>query len=402
MASDQPAIPVTLGDEPFNNSVDAAGRLRVAEPFTMFDHYFTQDDGGLFWDTDLTGGATITRLPTESAMRLRVETANGDKAIHQTKPYFPHQAGKAHQIAMTGVLGATKADVRKRIGYFDANDGLFFEDDGTGLFVVRRTSTSGSPVDNRVAQASWNIDTLDGLGDSEITLDISKMQLFYIDFEWLGAGRVRMGFVVDGVVHYCHQFSTANVLVDAFMASPNLPLRFEIENTAAQAGNTDFIQVCSTVVSEGGWNPLGIRRAVDTGSSTIAVSTPTPILNLRLKSANNRAIVKPTGVSAGTTNGKDIIWRLIIGGSLTGASWSSVSSTAFTEVDISSTAITGGEVVATGFSTADSSSFTLDIDSSIWLVSDFAGTSDILSLEIARVGTGSAHTVASMSFKEFL
>jgi hypothetical protein len=401
MASDQPTIDVAIeGDSP---SGDAAGRLRTADPLTIFDHYFTQDSGALFWDTDLTGSATVAKDANGNYMNLSTTTASGDRAIHQTKPYFSHQAGKSHEVLFTGVMGATKTDVRKRIGYFDANNGLFFEDNGTTLRVVRRSNVSGSIVDSAVDQASWNLDTLDGNGNSGLTLDMDQVQLFTIDFEWLGAGRVRFGFNINGVTIYCHEYLTSNVLDDPFMNTPNLPIRYEIENLGVIGESTTMKQVCCTVISEGGWNPLGVIRNVDSTSTTSTVTGEGPLLSVRLKPANNRAIIIPSGVSAAVTNGKAIIWRLYHGTSLTGASWTDVSSTSFSQVDNSATAFSGGEQIASGHVSAGASTQTFDIETSLWIASDIAGTSDILTLTVERIDTGGgASTVASISYKEFL
>jgi hypothetical protein len=395
------AIPVEV--DVSGASTDAAGRLRTAEPITIFDHFFTQDSGTLFWDTSLTGSATVSKDSNANLMNLTCTTASGDKAVHQTRPYFPHQAGKAHQVLMTGILGALKTNVRQRVGYFDDDNGIFFEQDGTNLRVVRRTDTSGSPVDNAVNQSSWNLDKLDGTGDSGITLDTSLLQLFVIDFEWLGAGRLRMGFSISGEIVYCHEFATANTLSLPFMNTPTLPIRYEIENTGTAASSTTLKQICCTVVSEGGWNPLGIVRSANSGSSEINInSTDIPVVSIRLKSANNRAIVIPTGISVGTANGRDILWKLFHGASLTGASWTDISSTAFTQFDNSASSLSGGEVVASGFATADQSLVTFDIKSSLWLNSDISGTSETLTLAVTRIGGGTAKVVGAITYKEFL
>lgn len=403
------SIPVVLPtDQEINLTVggasgtDANGRLRVAEPVTIFDHFFNQDDGSLFWDTSLTGSATISKDANENAINLTLTTASGDIAIHQTKPYFPHQAGKTHQVLLSGVMGALKTNVRQRIGYFDANNGLFFEQDGTNLKVVRRSNTSGSVVDTAVNQSSWNDDTLDGAGASGITVNMSLIQQFVIDFGWLGAGSIRFGFNFNGTVIYGHEFNIGNTLSVASINTPTLPLRYEIENTGTAASGTTLKQICATVLSEGGWNPLGIVRCVDTGTSEIDAVGEVPLVSVRLKTANNRAIVMPVGLSAGTTNGKDIVWRLYLGNTLTGPSWGDVSSTSFTQVDTSATALSGGEVVACGFATADQSVLSFDIKSSLWLASNIAGTSDIMTLAASRLGSGIAKTVGALSFKEFL
>ena len=175
----------------------------------------------------------ITHSPNDSGVILSGTTASGSTSIRQTFEYYRYQPGRSQQVLMTGVMGAKKTNVRQRIGLFDANNGLFFEQDGTNLKVVRRTKTSGVVVDNAVFQSAWNIDHLDGAGKSGILLDMSKAQIFVIDFEWLGVGRVRFGFNINGITYYCHQIFNANNLTTVYMQTANLPLRYELQNTAA-------------------------------------------------------------------------------------------------------------------------------------------------------------------------
>lgn len=148
----------------------------------------------------------------------------------QTRMRFNYQPGKGQEVILTGVFGAGQAGITKRIGYFDTNNGLFFQLSGTTLSVVRRTSTSGSPVDNVVTQANWNIDKLDGTGASGVTLDLTKTQIMIIEFEWLGVGRVRYGFDIDGKIIFVHQLFNANNLTEVYISTPNLPVKYEIAN----------------------------------------------------------------------------------------------------------------------------------------------------------------------------
>jgi hypothetical protein len=85
----------------------------------------------------------------------------------------------------------------------------------------------------RVAQSNFNIDKLDGTGPSGLVLDLSKMQMFYVDYSWYGAGAVRMGFRdTQGRVFYCHRFVNSNQNTEAYMRSGNLPARYEVNTLA--------------------------------------------------------------------------------------------------------------------------------------------------------------------------
>lgn len=397
LASDHDPIVIQVGD---TNNLGAFGRLRVAEAFTIFDANVSQTDQSLAFDTSLTGGATSTHLPNQAAIRLRCGTASGDIAIRQSKEYFHYQPGHSFLFYITGLLGAIKTNVTQRIGCFDANNGIFFEQDGTNLKVALRSFVTGSPVTTYVNQSSWNLDKLDGTGTSGVTLDTSKVQIFVVDYQWLGVGRVRVGLDINGQTIYCHQFLTSNVGTDVWASTGSLPVRWSIQNTGTTASNTDLYACCCSIQSEGGYNPLGIVRSIDTNVTAITVSTTlVPILSLSLKSANTRATLIPLSISLHITNNTDVHWKLLLNPTLTGASFTSVSNTAVSQYDVTATALTGGEVIASGY-TMQGSPYSLPLDSLLRINSNIAGASDILTLAAVRVETTNATIYASMSYKE--
>ena len=235
-----------------SNALDAFGRFRVSEPFNVFDMQFNYDLQPLFFEESATGTGDVTHIPNSSAARLTTGGATDTNGvIFQTKEYFRYQPGKSQFVVWTCILGSKTSNVRKRIGLFDADNGFFFEQDGTNLKIVRRTKTSGSVVDNAVNQSSWNLDVLDGTGRSGITLDESKDNIYIIDFQWLGAGRIRYGFDFGGQITYVHQIKFANTEAVPFTTTGDLPFRAEIFNTSTAAGTTTFDFTCVAIASEG-------------------------------------------------------------------------------------------------------------------------------------------------------
>jgi hypothetical protein len=208
-------------------------------------------------------------------------------------------------------------------------------------------------VDNAVAQADWNLDKLDGDGPSGHTIDVTKDQIFIIDLQWLGTGRVRVGFIISGVVVYCHQFLAANVLTTIYMTTANLPARYELENTGTAASNTDLLQVCTSVSSEGGFDDeRGIIHSAGNGAIGIDVTTRRPVFSIRSKatfnSIVNRGSIFPEAARFLALGG-DVFWELVLNGALTGASFADVGSNSLAEKDVAASAISGGEVVDTGY-----------------------------------------------------
>jgi hypothetical protein len=298
-------------------------------------------------------------------------------------------------------MGDAKANVRHRVGYFDANDGVFFEQTGAGLSVVQRSFTSGSPVDMPVPQASWNLDPLDGSGPSGITLDTSKFQIFSITLSW--GGEVRMGLLIAGQSIEVHRFDNSNMDATIWASKGSLPVRHEIENTAATASTTDLKQIALAVFSEGSIDQLGLLASADIGTTTrsIGAGASLPMISIRLKSTHARGIIVPNAFGASQTSVKNMRYQLVLGGTLTGASFASVSSAV--ERDIAATALSGGRVLQAGYipaSAVGGGATSLLARSSLWASSDFSGVSDILTLMMHNLDAGSLTALASMQWKE--
>ena len=340
MASINGSIPVALG----GTNLDAFGRLRVSNPYTLFDsqNRFAKDNQ--FSETLATSG-TATYNANESSVDMAVTTASGSTAIRQSLRCMPYQPGKGLLVLCTFVMNEQKENLRQRVGYFNAGDGVFLNvvDEDVPEFVIR-TSTSGSPSDARaVAQGSWNGDKLDGTGPSGLTLDLTKAQILWMDFEWLGVGSVRCGFIIDGQYIVCHTFDNANDNDKVYMTTAILPVRYEIENTGATASASTLTQICSTVISEGGYGQVvAPNTARRTAAKTSIGTTFLPIVAIRLKSTKLNAVVLPHVVNVLPTANGDyevVLARLDDDSSLTSVSWVN---TDFenVEYDVSATAVT--------------------------------------------------------------
>jgi hypothetical protein len=389
---------------------DAFGRIRISEPQTLFETTHVLSSNPLLWETLLTGNGTATHVPARACMDLTVTGVSGDKVIRQTHEYIRYQPGKSQQILLTFVMSAVTNGVRQRVGYFDANNGIFLEYNNTGLYLTRRTNTSGGVVDTSVWYGYWNLDTLDGNGPSGITLDITKAQILLIDLEWLGTGRVRIGFIIGGKLYYVHEFLNANILTTVYMATAHLPVRYEIENTAAGSAAT-MQQICVSVNSEGGRQEqnLTFSRAMLAGRAV--ANADLPVLSIRVAtvfpaggSIVNRETVKPDIVSIFTEDAA-IRWLLVYNGTLTDPVWVSVDTThSGVQYDESATAITGGVVIDSGYAIATASARAIvptSIRSDLVLALNALGTvGDVLSVVCQRLTAVSSDTWVSMSWAE--
>lgn len=271
-----------------SGALDAFARLRVSQPNTLFDSVFHYDLQPLIYYTSTANGGTVTHDPDLSGAVLALDGTASGSAIIQSKAYHRYIPGKSSLIAMTTTFGAAAVDVVRRAGYFDTSDGIFLEqNENTDVAFVRRTSTSGSPADNRVVQSAWNLDRLDGSGvtnPSGLTLDLAKDQILIFDMQWLGMGRVRAGFSIDGRFVYAHEFLSANTLSVPYMKTASLPLRWQITGDAA----ADMLAVCGTVQSEGGGEShLGYQFSYPSASVTAGSGTQTYAFSLRPKATFN-------------------------------------------------------------------------------------------------------------------
>jgi hypothetical protein len=349
-------------------SVDAFGRLRVSSPLTLFDssHRFTDNN---LWVDGITGTAAATFNANEGLVNLTVGSASGDQIVRETIKVFSYQPGKSLLVMSTFVMGTANANLRQRVGYFGAANGIYFERDGTSLYMVERSSVSGSVVNTRVAQANWNQDKLDGTGPSGLTLDATKAQILYIDVEWLGLGTVRTGFVIDGVFVPVHNFNHANLITTTYITTASLPLRYEMTNTGATGVSSTLKQVCSTAISEGGYELRGSQLSIGTNITSPKTLTTAgtfyPVVSIRLKSNRLDGIVIMTAVSIlGITNNADYKWEIVAQGTTSGGTWVSAGTNSSVEYKITGTSFTlgTGRILASGyFQGSNQGSSTIDI-----------------------------------------
>jgi len=295
------------------NSLGAFGRLRMSAPFGIFDNKNVLSKNETLWSELTNGTSSITHLINESSVQLEAGTEADAYAIRQSLKYCAYVPGKSQVIFMTGVLGAPKVNNVTRIGYFDDDDGLFFEQSESGLGVVLRTSTSGSPVDTRIDQANWSVDPMDGTGPSGVTLDPTKTQIFVIDFQWLGVGRIRFSLDIDGILYKVHEINNANLQTEVYMKTPTLPVRYETRNTGITASPTILKEICCSVASEGGYSLPGLEFS-EIRTTRRSVSTRTPVFAIRLTNTFNSVANRKTArmlTAVFNTTSRDAIFEVI-------------------------------------------------------------------------------------------
>lgn len=345
------------------NPTDAFGRLRVSNPETIFDSKQIYDNQPLFWDDQQVSGTSTTSTynTNRASTILTVDNTTTGKRVRQTFQSFNYQPAKSQLIFMTGVLGTPTLGVTREIGIGDDNNGLFLRTVDDEVYFTIRSYSSGSPVNTDVAQTNWS-DPFDGTGPSGITIDWTKTQILSIDFEWLGVGTVRFSFVIDGKMYLAYIAKHANNLDVVYMSKPNLPLRYSIESTATGASEelVSLEHICSSIISEGGSEELGLIRSISTGGVPVdaaAVGTTYAILGLRLKSSYIGSVIKvlKADIQIQTSNDSGE-WSLLLKPTVAGTFTYNDITNSPLQVAKGATAntISGGTIISIGF--AESSS----------------------------------------------
>jgi len=325
---------------------DAFGRLRVSNPLTIFDtqsRYFDHEQ----FSSNIAGGGTVVYNSNSSTFALSV-TGNGSSVQRETNKTFIYQPGKSLLVLNTFAMNTPTSGLTQRVGYFGTQNGIFFEANGTTLNMVIRSYSSGSIVEDRIAQSSWNGDKLDGTGPSGITLNPALTQIFWTDVEWLGVGSVRVGFVINGQFIVCHTFNHANIPgnITTYMTTACLPLRYEISSTGPVGTMT---QICSTVISEGGYTLSGLPRSAahNLASPRRLANGPdtyTPLISIRLKSTNLDAIVLPINYTIAAVSSSNYKYQIYKKAITTGGTWNSAGNDISVEYNLNPTSVVSGVV----------------------------------------------------------
>ena len=339
-------------------TADAFGRLRVSEPVSLFETQARYYDHGQFANS-ISGTANVVYVENQSSYQLNVGQVSGDSVIRETLKPFPYQPGKSQLTLNTFCMNTPKTNLRQRVGLFDANDGVFFENDGTYNYMVIRSGSYG--VEERVRQDAWNGDQLTGVGGatnpSGITLYPQRTQIYYADVEWLGVGSVRVGFVIDGAYIICHTFNHANQPgnTKVYMTTASLPIRYEITNTATVASVSQMTQICSSVISEGGFqlsgsgNPRAASHVLGTPVRLPNDQSFKPVIAIRLKSTNLNAVVIPINYSLIPIAASVFAFRVYKRAITSGGTWVDSAADSSVQYNLAPTALVSGDIAEQSF-----------------------------------------------------
>jgi hypothetical protein len=404
-----------------DGTVDAFGRQRTSTPFTLADyaHVYGEDPELL---TKTSGAnASISFNMNQAKAVLQVGTGANDFVIHQSRMYHHYMPGKSQLTFQSFNFTGYRNGTNKRIGLFDDKNGIFFQQSGDGsLALVLRNDVSGYVYDEIITQNNWNIDKCNGSGPSLFNLDPTKTQLLTADFQWLGVGRVRAGFVHDGEAVIAHEFYNSNNKPTVYWSNPNLPVRCEIRNYNSAVGTDTMDQICATVISEGGYSEAGVDFATrNTTARSVTTTSRLPLIAIALKTGYagkaNRSVVRPNMSSVYTATDAITfeVWRLPSSGQIIGGSWVSANSESIVDYNISATGVnfTNGVLVDAGYCIAggqgagkfSSQSLVQNLTSAKrgYISQNIDSTdSNVFVLVASGIGTTASNTFASLQWRE--
>jgi len=400
-----------------DGSVGAFGRQRVCNPSTIFNSKQLHDNLPLLYDEETSGGSETSSHSTADAATTMTVTANGEYVVRQSKMRMNYQPGKSQQILQTFVLGTATANITRRVGYYNSStsapytanlDGIYLEQTGSGSAIVQSKNGTATSI----AQASWNVDPFDGTGPSGVTLDWTKSQILMIDFEWLGVGRVRVGFVIDGMIYYAHEFLNANSVTSVYMSSPNHSLRWEIRASGSVTASMNHI--CGGVTSEGGAQALGILHYTSTDGTHVDATTENTayaVVGIRLKSTHLDMTVRILNMAIQLHTASHFCeWQIILNPTVAGTFTYSGITNSGVEAASGATAntVTGGTILSGGYLESGSGkggggSDSSEIQNALRLGSAIDGTVDeVVLCAIPRGGASAVDVEGALFWRELV
>lgn len=335
----------------FNNPAQPTGNIRNRAG--VFD-----DQNGAFFEWD---GATLWAVRRSSTRQLTgtVTVTNGSGKFAGSGTSFTTELVAGDYVVIKGV--SYKVVTVNSDTNIDVAPAYRAESSVVSIAGCRISVT----VDSRIPQSGFNLDKVDGTGESGFNLDINKILMYYIDYAWYGAGTIRFG-VKDqfGEILYIHKFVHGNNKVEAYFRSGNLPIRYEVLNDSTSPSFPPTLFHWGTsLIMDGMFNDdRGYTFSSVGALNTINQFSPYTILNLRLaptadsgipggfgvRDLTNHMQVWPLSLDVSASDACQI--QIILNGALSAPapSWVNVGGNSLCQYDDAATLTTGGEVVFRG------------------------------------------------------
>lgn len=338
-------------------SLDAFGNANFSQTTIMKSHMFQYGSKpGDFEDITDVGGSIVDDV-SKSVIRLQTNTNINSRATRYSTTFLPYNPQEANFVCLAvGVGDQGKEGVVRRWGLFDGDDGLYFELDGVDLHFVIKSSVDGT--ETKIANNEFNGNRLLSDTFDIFKLDVSKMNLYWIDYQWQGVGAVRFGvYSPDGTRILMHTIRNSNRNNLPYIKSGVLNMALEQINTSNVVSPSEMRSSCMVATRNSDRiNFIGNTYSYNTNDFIEINSTdPTPLLSIRLKNdidgVPNRVMILPT-IFEVIVQDNPVILEYYLNGTLVNPDFQTFTNA--TEIDESADDITGGfkidqNIFSTGF-----------------------------------------------------
>jgi len=400
------------------SSISNFGRLLVTNKQLLSQTTQLNNKNKELIDEHIIGNGTVIHDVNTSSTILSVSNDN-DKVIRQTRKYMIYQPGSTQSIKITGILnynGLNQYNTSSKIGYFDNDNGIFFEYTNHQLYITKRSSNTGIIIDTRIIQSEWNIDKMDGNGPSKQIIDITNIQIFIFTINWLGAGNMIGGFIINDNRYFVHTFNHANITDLVSITTPNLPVRFEISminnsddsDSDSDSDNISSLkQMCCVIETEGGSNQIGKSISVNLGkdSKSITSQSKNSLISIRLKSnfIRTNIIIKKISIMC-TTNSNFLVELYLTqapNNPLTNDFWIDIGNYSSIEYDKQSTLFSNSDsILIQSLYINNNMNFEVS-ESSLNLTGNINGISDIFTIVVTNISDKTENYHCSITWQEF-
>ena len=249
---------------------------------------FFDQQNGMFFEYD---GQTLYAVWRNSTTQISgtVSVTQGSSAVTGTSTQFTTQLAPGNFIVIRGQS--------YRVVSIASDTSMFISPEYRGITIAG--ALVSKTIDVRVPRSQW-ADPLDGTGPSAYTLDLTKMQMFYIDYSWYGAGFMRWGLRTSkGQIAYVYQQTNNNLRYEAYMRSGNMAAHYESN------GVTNYTFLTSTLAAATGAG--GTINVADTSGFA-------PSGTVKIQAAGQTGVIEYITYSAKTANTLTITARAQTGG----------------------------------------------------------------------------------------
>ncbi|MDQ1326692.1 MAG: hypothetical protein QG564_1824 [Campylobacterota bacterium] len=389
--------------------MDATGKLRVSNHSIIFEDISEYSKNLDKWNEKVVNGASITLNQNNSGITLNTSTTLSSKAIRQTKQYFKKQVGNSLMVGFSLNFNGNQTDIKKSAGYYDNNNGVYLKLQNGVFSLNLRSKSSGSIIEENITQANFNIDKLDGTGESGLTLDLTKIYYFFFDFNCFCTGKIRCYIATANGQVLFHQFDKFE-LSNTFLGTLTLPIRYEIEqlgvtNIGTMTHFTSFLAVENNVNLDHDLNTISLGRTTRTIATTIS-----HILSIRPKliyqGKENRANILPSQMNHYVdSSGKAVLVEIWVGGTVTGGAWTEISAESATEYNITATAFntTNASKIYSEYIPVNSGGATVteSLQKAFLSLNIDGDAADTMTIVGYNLGTGSTGIYSAMAIKEY-